>query len=28
VFEIPDLLETLIAAAPGESEPAAFQALA
>jgi hypothetical protein len=28
VFEIPDLLETLIAAAPGESEPAEFQALA
>jgi hypothetical protein len=28
VFEIPDLLETLIAAASGESEPAAFQALA
>jgi 1,2-diacylglycerol 3-beta-galactosyltransferase len=28
VFEIPDLLEALIAAAPGESAPAAFQALA
>ena len=28
VFEIPDLLEALIAAAPGEFEPAAFQALA
>ena len=28
VFEIPDLLEALIAAARGESEPAAFQALA
>jgi UDP-N-acetylglucosamine:LPS N-acetylglucosamine transferase len=26
VFEIPDLLEELIAAGPGESEPAAFQA--
>jgi hypothetical protein len=28
VFEIPDLLEALIAAAPGESAPAAFQAMA
>ena len=28
VFEIPDLLEALIAAAPGKSAPAAFQALA
>ena len=28
VFEIPDMLATLIAAAPSESEPAAFQALA
>jgi 1,2-diacylglycerol 3-beta-galactosyltransferase len=28
VFEIPDLLEALIAAAPGESAPAAFQARA
>jgi hypothetical protein len=28
VFEIPELLETLIAAAAGEAEPAAFQALA
>jgi len=28
VFEIPDLLETLIATAPGESAPAAFRALA
>jgi hypothetical protein len=28
VFEIPDLLEALIAAAPGESGPAAFRALA
>ena len=28
VFETPDLLEALIAAARGESEPAAFQALA
>ena len=28
VFEIPDLLEALIAAAPGESAPAAFEALA
>jgi len=28
VFEIPDLLEALIAAAPGESAPAALQALA
>jgi hypothetical protein len=28
VFEILDLLQALIAAAPGESEPAAFQAQA
>jgi 1,2-diacylglycerol 3-beta-galactosyltransferase len=28
VFEIPDLLETLIAAVPAESEPAPFQARA